>query len=278
MKKKAPKIGKFLLSILLCLIILTDNIVMFIIPAKELSEKTKESAIEVSEEANYKTLDMQEVVNGIKITSRGNMADRVQVTPITYNIYELVINKEKSLYFEDINNLKEKEKYLLYNTRNVTTETNKLEVENYELLNTEGYINKIIQNYIDNYPKIKTCFPTTSHRISSTYGRRASRGDFHTGIDLCGNKGDPIYAYKDGEIIKIQYSNKSYGNMILIKHKDGTQTRYAHLSSIKVDIGQSVKCGELIGEMGSTGNSTGNHLHFEVIINNKPINPYNYIF
>lgn len=121
------------------------------------------------------------------------------------------------------------------------------------------------------------CFPTKSHRISSRFGKR-SRGDFHTGIDLCGANGDNIYAYKSGKVIKVQYSKVSYGNMILIKHSNGLTTRYAHLNDIKVKLNQTVKMGELIGHMGSTGNSTGNHLHFEVIIGGEPVNPYNYIF
>ena len=95
---------------------------------------------------------------------------------------------------------------------------------------------------------------------------------------MCGKYGDDIYAYKSGKVIKVQYSNVSYGNMVLIEHNDGTKTRYAHMSSIIVSNGQYVDCGQKIGYMGSTGNSTGNHLHFEIIVNNKAVNPYNYIF
>ena len=131
--------------------------------------------------------------------------------------------------------------------------------------------------YINKYKKPTTCFPTISHKVSSTFGKR-SRGDYHTGIDLCGKYGDDIYAYKSGKVIKVQYSNVSYGNMVLIEHNDGTKTRYAHMSSIIVSNGQYVDCGQRIGYMGSTGNSTGNHLHFEIIINNKAVNPYSYIF
>ena len=138
-------------------------------------------------------------------------------------------------------------------------------------------MDNIAEYYVNTYKKPTTHFPTNSHNVSSSYGDR-SRGDFHTGIDLCGNKGDNIYAYKSGTVIKTQYSNKSYGNMILLQHSDGTQTRYAHLSSIVVSNGQYVNSGQVIGYMGSTGNSTGNHLHFEIIVNGNTINPYNYIF
>ena len=66
--------------------------------------------------------------------------------------------------------------------------------------------------------------------------------------------------------------------MVLITHGDGTQTRYAHMSNINVSNGQIISCGQVIGHVGSTGNSTGNHLHFEIIINGATVNPYNYIF
>ena len=66
--------------------------------------------------------------------------------------------------------------------------------------------------------------------------------------------------------------------MILIKHSNGIETRYAHLSSINVYVGENVLTGQKIGNVGSTGASTGNHLHFEIIINGINVNPYNYIF
>ena len=288
MKSIALKIGKFSLSILLCIIILINSMIMFIVPAKELAKNTEEKQnVEIAKEINVQEKILPEIPYGIKVTSRSGdnlepvVTEEIKQEPVKYTIYEMVINNSKKLYFEDLGLLNKKMEYLLNNTKNVNVIVNELSLEDKELLNTEGYVDKVIQNYINNYPKkpkITTCFPTSSHRVSSSYGQRASRGDFHTGIDLCGNCGDPIYAYKSGKVIKTQYSNKSYGNMILIEHSDKSQTRYAHLSSISVTVGQSVECGQLIGRMGSTGNSTGNHLHFEIIINGKTVNPYSYIF
>lgn len=208
------------------------------------------------------------------ISSRGKI-DRKQ--PVIYVLYELSINNKDKIYYTDMNIAENKKKYILNNTNNIRVTVSKVELENNNCITSNADAEAIINYYINKYPKIYTCFPTKSHKVSSTYGKR-SRGDFHTGIDLSGNYGDNIYAYKSGKIIKIQHSNVSYGNMVLIQHNDGMQTRYAHMSSINVKNGQSVSYGQIIGHVGSTGNSTGNHLHFEIIINGKTVNPYNYIF
>ncbi len=97
----------------------------------------------------------------------------------------------------------------------------------------------------------------------------------HYGVDLGGRKGDPIYATGDGFVSSAGYIS-GYGNNIIIDHGFGYRTRYAHLSKIDVARGQFVKRGEKIGEMGSTGLSSGNHLHYEVIYRGARVNPINY--
>jgi murein DD-endopeptidase MepM/ murein hydrolase activator NlpD len=100
---------------------------------------------------------------------------------------------------------------------------------------------------------------------------------FHGGIDISNRTGTPIYATADG-IVKIAAFDKGgLGNMITIDHGNGVLTRYGHMSKLKATIGQKVKRGTLIGYMGSTGYSTGPHLHYEVIKDNKPVNPLNFI-
>lgn len=212
------------------------------------------------------------------ISRGGTEREEINSAFIEYKVYKMVINGTEVLCFDNVDIANEKKEYLLSNTTGLEVSVNQeTTTENTEISSTES-IDKIIENYVSQYKKPTKCFPTNSHSISSTYGHRASRGDFHSGIDLSGKYGDNIYAYKAGVVEKIQYSNVSYGNMILINHQDGTKTRYAHLSSINVKTKQNVSCGEIIGHMGSTGNSTGNHLHFEIIINNQTVNPYNYIF
>ncbi len=98
----------------------------------------------------------------------------------------------------------------------------------------------------------------------------------HKGMDIAAPGGTPIYAAHDGTISSTT-GHWSYGNVVMVDNGDGVTTLYAHMSSIAVGVGQSVKQGDVIGYVGSTGNSTGNHLHFEVRINGALQNPRNYV-
>lgn len=98
----------------------------------------------------------------------------------------------------------------------------------------------------------------------------------HTGIDLGGRVGAPVYATGDGQVAFNLEGTSGYGKQVLLNHGFGYKTRYAHLSKIDVVPGQQVKRGEKIGELGSTGRSTGPHLHYEVIYRGHPVDPLNY--
>ena len=98
----------------------------------------------------------------------------------------------------------------------------------------------------------------------------------HAGVDLAGRYGDLIYAASDGVVSNAGWSG-AYGNMIELGHGKGIVTRYGHLSRINVHPGESVKKGEVIGRMGSTGRSTGTHLHYEVRIDGRAVNPVPYL-
>jgi murein DD-endopeptidase MepM/ murein hydrolase activator NlpD len=113
--------------------------------------------------------------------------------------------------------------------------------------------------------------------ISSGYGSRrnpfgGSTGEFHPGFDFKGETGDPVYATGDGIINRCDWYN-GYGNAILIDHKSGYQSLFGHLSKVNVIQGQNVKAGDLIGYVGSTGRSTGSHLHYEIRKDGEDINP-----
>ncbi|NLW46892.1 MAG: peptidoglycan DD-metalloendopeptidase family protein [Firmicutes bacterium] len=117
-------------------------------------------------------------------------------------------------------------------------------------------------------------------RISSLYGNRihpiTGKRRFHEGLDIAANHGNGVHAYTDGRVVEAGW-NGGYGNCILVDHGNGLRTRYGHLSKISVRVGQRVKTGERIGAVGSTGTSTGPHLHFEVIRWGRTQNPLNYL-
>ncbi len=110
--------------------------------------------------------------------------------------------------------------------------------------------------------------------LSSDYGPRTR--DYHYGIDLAVPEGTSIIAVKGGRVIEASYDN-SYGYYVLIDHGNGVKTRYAHNKRNVVSVGQTVSAGQLIALSGNTGNSSGPHLHFEVIINGNRVNPGYYI-
>jgi murein DD-endopeptidase MepM/ murein hydrolase activator NlpD len=89
--------------------------------------------------------------------------------------------------------------------------------------------------------------------------------------------GNAVYAADSGVVVYAGWSNYGYGNLVVIDHGNGWQTAYAHLSAFSVGCGQSVSRGIMIGALGSTGNSTGPHLHFEMSINGAKVNPLDYV-
>ncbi|MEJ2599834.1 MAG: peptidoglycan DD-metalloendopeptidase family protein [Anaerolineales bacterium] len=115
-------------------------------------------------------------------------------------------------------------------------------------------------------------WPTTEHWISG-YGYSA----IHRAIDIAGALGNPVFAADSGVVVYAGWSNFGYGNLIVIDHGNGWQTAYAHLNTIAVTCGQSVYQGGFIGQMGTTGNSTGPHLHFEMSYNGAKPNPLDYL-
>jgi len=112
--------------------------------------------------------------------------------------------------------------------------------------------------------------------LTSTMGQRTDPltgdSDYHSGLDIAGDKGQPIYATAAGVVTQAGYSG-GYGNLIVIDHGFGLETRYGHLSSFVAHIGDHVKRGEMIARLGSTGRTTGAHLHYEVMANGRLLNP-----
>lgn len=117
--------------------------------------------------------------------------------------------------------------------------------------------------------------------VNSTFGYRGDpvrrgRVEFHPGIDFKGSRGDAVKSTADGIVIIAGWF-QGYGKCVRIRHKNNLETLYGHLSRINVKVGQMVNTGQVVGQVGSTGHSTGNHLHYEVRKNGKPINPRNFL-
>ena len=123
---------------------------------------------------------------------------------------------------------------------------------------------------------IPSIWPTTGV-VSSPYGLRWGGTDFHPGMDIANDMGTPIVATADGIVEYAGWNSGGYGNMVDINHGNGIMTRYGHAMQVVVSTGQQVKRGQLIAYMGSTGFSTGPHVHYEVHVNGNRVNPISYL-
>jgi len=168
---------------------------------------------------------------------------------------------------------------------------------NKELWATAAYIDALEQASKDITEEIRTLKASTSSDssfegvftwplpgytyITSKYGYRThpvtgAKKSFHTGIDIRAPKGTKIVAAEDGTVIKAGWNN-AYGNMIMVDHGGGVVSLYGHMSRMSVSKGTTVSRGDKIGEVGTTGLSTGNHLHFEVRVDGSHTSPWNYV-
>ena len=137
----------------------------------------------------------------------------------------------------------------------------------------------IIGQMVDCVPAIQPLAHVVP-RITSGFGYRTDPmfGDRrpHEGVDFAGHIGEVIFATGNGKVIAVERSFTGYGNMVLVDHGFGYKTRYAHLHMIAVKKGDLVKRGQQVGTLGSTGKSTAPHLHYEVLIRDKPVDPLNF--
>ena len=160
------------------------------------------------------------------------------------------------------------------------TEIAKLEKELDKMIEESKRLNSVIKNLSTKkkYAGGSMTWPCpSSYTITSDFGMRKHpvlrKVKLHTGVDIGANKGASIVAANKGTVIMAHYDKSGYGNMVVVDHGGGITTLYAHASKILVKVGQEVKSGEVIAKVGSTGLSTGNHLHFEVRVNGEPKDP-----
>lgn len=237
------------------------------------TEEKKLYEIKSEKIAKDEKINKIEKVQGIiKITgeeiadSKGNRIIKIKDTP-TY------INTNENL--KNINGLNKKN-YKSSIKENVIENINvKNIIDNQEVQRIQNIQNENINN--KNFGKI--LWPVKSGRITSKFGNRnhpvLKSVKFHRGVDIAVSLGTPVYAGIKG-IVTFAGKRGNYGNLVEIEGSDGIKVRYAHLSKIDVIAGQRVSAGEKVAETGNTGMSTGPHLHYEIIVDDSPVNPLNF--
>lgn len=208
---------------------------------------------------------------------------------ITYKYYEIAAGTET---VENVNSLEEakqisndikeltEDEIVLQINEKTTTDITKINTNELEVAKT-NVIDKLeidTTQAIANVNGIKIATLPITGIISSRYGANSSiRSSRHTGLDIAAKTGTPIKVVADGTVTFAQKSG-SYGNLVKVDHGNSVETWYAHTSKMYVKPGEKVKAGDIIAAVGSTGNSTGAHLHLEVRVNGQHINPQKYLY
>ena len=156
--------------------------------------------------------------------------------------------------------------------KQLATETRLEEIKQQQLLLTMRHTNELIASVPSSWP--------VEGFLTSRFGKRPSpftgQTIFHKGIDIGARSGTPVLSTAKGKVILARYDG-AYGNSVVIDHGAGMTTRYAHMKKLSVREGQAISRGDQIGTVGSTGRSSGPHLHYEVRLNNVPVDPMRYI-
>lgn len=208
----------------------------------------------------------------INITVKYIKDEKIEIKPSTVTIQSDNLYLGESRVEEGTNGLSKI-------TKEITTDIDKeieTKVINKSILKKE--INKKIYKGTKNPYEYGVAFlnhPTGGGYMTSGYGERWN--SFHKGIDIAGDIGDDVIAAMDGEVIYSEYNDGGYGNLIIVKHEDDMETYYGHLNESYVKVGDKIKKEDIIGAVGNTGFSTGPHLHFELRIDDEPVDPIDYI-
>lgn len=277
---------------------------------KEAFEEKVKIGILEEEDKNIDSIDIKiepeytlEFVDKTMETKEEDIAEAVrQDVTITYKYYELAVNNEA---VDSVNTIEEAEN--LVNKIKEDNQEQELELsiiekytENKEEVTTTGFEmakndiqtkvtekleqikkQKEEEKRINSMPEIngiKLAYVPVSGTITSRYGVSSRiRSSDHTGLDIATSTGTPIRVVASGTVTCATYRG-AYGNVVKVDHGNGLETWYAHTSQMYVTEGEKVEAGEVIATVGSTGNSTGPHLHLEIRINGQHVNPQNYFY
>jgi murein DD-endopeptidase MepM/ murein hydrolase activator NlpD len=144
-----------------------------------------------------------------------------------------------------------------------------------------GELKEVAGNHVDTEPPAAPSVWPLQGRLTDGFGVRRSpfrsrSSEFHPGQDIAAPKGTPVSVTADGTVI-FAGCKKGYGEVVIVDHGNNISTRYGHLSLIQTTVGRTIRRGDQIGLVGSTGRSTGSHLHYEVRVGQQPVNPMSYL-
>ncbi len=260
-------------------------------------EKIDSIDIKMNPEYEFKFVDRRIGTNEEEIAKRVK-----QDVTITYKYYELAVNNEA---VDSVNTIEEAEDLVnkikqdnpgqelelsiieKYTENREEVKTSEFEIAKNDIQTKvtekleEMKKQKEEEKRINSMPEIngiKLAYVPVSGTITSRYGVSSRiRSSDHTGLDIATSRGTPIKVVASGTVTCATYRG-SYGNVVKVDHGNGLETWYAHTSEMYVTEGQKVEAGEVIATVGSTGNSTGPHLHLEIRINGQHVNPQNYFY
>ncbi len=245
--------------------------------------------VEIKEEPEY---ELKLVAKKQETNENDIIVDMQKDMTIKYKYFDIYMNQEKIDSvdnLEDAQNITEDvkqkdDKIELEIKENVTEnedeiKTNSIDVAKQNVLTKLDLIEeKKKEDEKRTINGIKLAVLPVQGTISSRYGVSSRiRVSTHTGLDIAAPQGTPIKAVTDGTVTAASMAG-SYGNLVKIDHGNGVETWYGHTSKMYVQVGQTVKAGDVIAAVGTTGNSTGPHLHLEIRINGQHVNPQNYFY
>lgn len=280
---------------------ISGEVVGYINNKNEFEKKINEEILAHSGNVAFVTINQfpeykLEFVSRKEQTSENELINLLkQNAEITYKYYAVNFNNETKAY---VNTLEEAQQ-IVADIKNEYSNNSQLEIGisefytvnvddakkiengvNIELAKEE--VENSINEYIDRETKTVNGVYLAATPVQGTITSRFAsiervRSGVHTGLDIGAAGGTPIKVAADGVVTRSAWTG-SYGNLVVVSHGNGIETYYAHCSKLIAKVGQTVKAGDTIGLVGTTGNSTGNHLHLEIRIDGVPVNPQKYLY
>ena len=283
---------------------IADKTIGYIKNKKEFTKQIEENILNIEEENLDSVSLKQEPEYEIKLVVRNRQTDEDKIieklqddATATYKFYTVSLKGKTQAYVDTVEEAKkvvEKikkeykgnglkldltiEEYYTDNKKEVKTESVKLAQKEVEKTVEDLLEKEEAKKALAVINGINVSVLPVQGRITSRFGVSSSiRHGAHTGLDIACSKGTAIKVVAKGKVTFAEY-NGSYGNLIKVDHGNGVSTWYAHCSKIYAKVGQKVSAGDIIGAVGSTGNSTGSHLHLEIRINGTAVNPQRYLY